>query len=218
MYTSVLFDLDGTLLDTLDDLTAAGNHALTLLDLPTHSSESFRQMVGSGIENLVRRMLPSDRLGGATEELALSLFRSYYSAHMNDQTRPYPGILSLLHRLRQKGLGLAVLSNKSHEHVLPILDTHFPGLFDFSVGQQEGIPLKPDPTSARKLLEQMDADPARTLYCGDSGVDMLTARNAGLPACGVLWGFRDRDELSEAGADFLVEDVAALERILLEPH
>lgn len=215
MYTSAVFDLDGTLLDTLQDLAAAGNHALSAMGLPTHPTEAYKQMVGHGVEMLIRSMLPEASRKKATEELALCIFEKYYRAHMNDLTAPYPGIVQMLGQLREDGVRLAVLSNKADGFVQEIVQQHFPDTFDIVMGLQEGIPAKPDPTSLLQVLRQMDVVAEDTLYCGDSDIDIYTGANAAVPTCGVLWGFRSEEELRGAGATLLVADAAQLEEMLL---
>ncbi len=215
MFQSVIFDLDGTLLDTLEDLAAAGNYTLSAMGLPTHPVDAYRQMVGNGIPNLLRRMLPEQNRGEATCALAQTLFRPYYAAHMQDYTTPYPGVVSLLAQLKERGVATGVLSNKADDFVQQIVQQYFPDLIGAALGLREDFPAKPDPSSALHLLQVLDAEPSRTLYCGDSDVDMHTAANAGIPSCGVLWGFRDEDELAGAGAAYLAADIPALSALIL---
>lgn len=214
MYRCVVFDLDGTLLDTLEDLAQACNHTLATLHLPTHPTAAYKTMVGNGVAKLVERMLPLQNRGAATCQLALRLFENYYTAHIDDFTRPYPGIPELLQTLRKQGVILGVLSNKPNGFVQEIVEQYFAGIFTAVMGQREDFAPKPDPASAHFLLETLGAEKSATLYCGDSNVDMLTAQNAGLTACGVLWGFRTKEELLGAGANFLAEDAAALEQLI----
>ena len=212
MFCSVIFDLDGTLLNTLDDLAAAGNYSLSVLGFPLHATDNYKQMVGNGVIKLISRMLPERARTPAIEALAFSLFDKFYKCHMMDYTAPYPGIMELLDSLRAYNIPLAVASNKSHEYVGPIVERYFPGYFSFVHGKREGVPSKPDPSL---VMEILNAPAMQTpLYCGDSHVDMLTAHNAGLLACGVLWGFREREELAVA-ADFLLETPAELQKLIL---
>lgn len=205
MYRCVIFDLDGTVLNTLEDLADAGNYALSQLKLPVHPTESYRYYVGNGIPKLIERMLP---LGAdsQTYEKASELFRSYYNAHMNDKTVPYSGIPALLDQLKSRGIKLALVSNKAHEFAAEMIGRYFGNSFDAVFGSVEGFPKKPDPYWVLRALETLSAAPNEAFYVGDSGVDMQTARRAGLTACGVLWGFRDRDELTENGAELLCGD------------
>ncbi|MDL2325290.1 HAD-IA family hydrolase [Ruminococcaceae bacterium OttesenSCG-928-A16] len=216
MYTTVLFDLDGTLLDTLQDLAAAGNHTLSALGLPPHPVNAYRKMVGNGIPKLIERMLPKNCRGEATQKIANNLFARYYAQHMDDFTHPYYGISGLLQTLKQRGILLGVVTNKAHPFATQVVQQHFAGIFNAVIGLQEGFEAKPHPGLVQHIMGQLGAVPATTLYCGDSDVDMYTARNAGLTSCGVLWGFRDEEELTAAGANFLASDVEALAQIILE--
>lgn len=216
MFDAVIFDLDGTLLDTLKDLAAACNHTLAAMGLPTHPVQDYKQMVGSGISSLISRMLPQEARSENTAALAGQLFSRYYSRHMVDFTAPYPGIPNLLQRLAEHGVPMAVASNKAHQYVVPIVQRFFPGVFAAVQGQKEDVPKKPDPAIVHNLLAEMRlAGGPRVLYVGDSDVDMYTAKNAGLPACGVLWGFRGREELVAAGADYLAENAEELYNIIV---
>ncbi|NLW79827.1 MAG: HAD family hydrolase [Ruminococcaceae bacterium] len=214
-YNTVLFDLDGTLLNTLQDLAAAGNHALSALGLPAHPVQDYQNMVGNGIPTLIRRMLPPQHCGPATQAVALQLFQKHYTANMFQYTQPYPGIPQLLAGLRGAGVRLGVLSNKQHNLACSIVEYYFSGIFQAVAGLQPGAAPKPDPASLLALMESLHASPAATLYVGDSDVDVLTAHNAGLPACGVLWGFRTRAELESAGADTLAANPEALGKLIV---
>ena len=204
MYTHVIFDLDGTLLNTIDDLTDAGNHVCAAHGWPTHTVDEFKYMVGNGIPNLVSRFTPN---GLGEEELAgvLAEFSAYYDAHKQDKTAPYPGVPELLAELKQQGVHLAVLSNKAHAMAGPVVEHYFPGVFEYVQGALPDVPLKPDPTLLRAMMEKIGAEPGTTLFVGDSDVDVRTGKNGGLTVCGVLWGFRDRLELELAGADYVME-------------
>lgn len=205
MYRCVVFDLDGTVLNTLEGLADAGNYALSQMKLPTHPTESYRRFVGNGIPKLIERMLPKDADKAAFLE-AYEMFRSYYNIHMNDKTVPYPGIPELLKALKEKGVKLALVSNKAHEFAAEMIERYFPKIFDVVFGSVEGFPKKPDPYWVLRALETLAVKPDEVFYVGDSGVDMQTAQRAGLTACGVLWGFRDQGELEENGADIICGD------------
>lgn len=205
MYRCVIFDLDGTVLNTLDGLADAGNYALSQMKLPTHPTESYRYFVGNGIPKLIERMLPENADQPMFEE-AYELFCSYYNIHMNDKTVPYPGIPEVLAQLKEKGVKLALVSNKAHEFAAEMIERYFPKTFDAVFGSVEGFPKKPDPYWVLRALETLSMKPGETFYVGDSGVDMQTAHRANLTACGVLWGFRDRAELKENGADLFCND------------
>lgn len=216
MYNTVLFDLDGTLLDTLQDLAAAGNQTLVTLAMPTHPVEAYRSMVGNGVHKLVERMLPENSRGQATCQLALSLFNRYYEENLNTYTAPYTGIPELLAALNTQGIAMGVVSNKPHDFVLPILNHYFPGIFKAAAGQKQDVPAKPHPAAVLTVMEELHSLPPSTLYCGDSDVDMLTAQAAGVTGCGVLWGFRSREELLGAGAHYLAQNTQDLYQLITQ--
>lgn len=204
MFSHIIFDLDGTLLNTIDDLTAAGNHVCAVHGWPTYTPDQFKRMVGSGIPTLVKRFAP-DGTDGETLAGALDEFSAWYNDHKADKTAPYPGIPQLLAALKDAGIHMAVLSNKAHTFAGPVVEGYFPGVFEYVQGALPDAPLKPDPTLLLALMERVGAKPGTTLFVGDSDVDVLTGKNGALTVCGVLWGFRDRPELEEAGADYVIE-------------
>ena len=213
MYRCVIFDLDGTLLNTLDDLADAGNCALEQLGLPIHDVEEYRYYVGNGIPKLIQRILPV----GSSQELcdkAHRLFSEYYSAHSTDKTHPYNGICELLSRLANDGIKIGVATNKDHEFSESLVHTFFGNSVDTVCGRKEGTPKKPDPYSVNYIIEKLGAEKSKTLYVGDSNVDMETAQNAGLDSCGVLWGFRTEKELRESGARYIVKTSEELYQIV----
>ena len=194
----VIFDLDGTLLDTIADLAESANHALKQLGYPTRDVEKIRTFVGNGVNKLLFRALPD---GEKTEENMMRMrthFVPYYDAHNADLSAPYPGIVALLEELQAKGLRMAVASNKYQEATVKLVKHYFP-MIDFVevLGQREGINVKPDPTIVFDILKKAGVSKEETLYVGDSGVDMQTAINAGVDAIGVTWGFRPRTELED---------------------
>lgn len=200
----VIFDLDGTLLNTVADLAAATNHALAVLGFPIHPVDAYHQFVGRGILNLFRNVLPEDSKSEENVTRMRDLFLPYYNAHNTDATCPYPGIASLLNELQRRGIALAVASNKYQAATEKLVKHFFPALtFAVVLGQREGFPLKPDPAIVGLITEQTDTEPDDVLYVGDSGVDMQTAQNAGVESVGVTWGFRPTAELTEAGARHL---------------
>lgn len=209
MYTHVIFDLDGTLLNTIDDLAAAGNHVCQAHGWPTFTVEQYKRLVGSGMANLVRRLVPA-QLGQEAVDTALAEFSSYYDGHKQDRTAPYPGVARAVAALKAAGVGLAVLSNKAHDLAKPVVEHYFPGLFPLVQGALPGVPVKPDPTLLGEVMERLGAAAETTLFVGDSDVDILTGKNRGLTACGVLWGFRDQEELEGAGADMVISHPAQL--------
>ena len=203
-YNTYIFDLDGTLLDTLDDLAASTNYALRQNALPEHPVDDIRRFVGNGVRKLIERAVP----GGESHPLfekTLATFREHYLVHSQDRTQPYPGIVPLLRRLRDKGKKIAVVSNKFHAATCELCGHYFPSLIDAAIGESEGIRKKPAPDTVYEAMKLLASEPLSTVYVGDSDVDIATARNSGLPCVSVLWGFRDRDFLIEHGATTLVQ-------------
>lgn len=198
MIKLAIFDLDGTLLDTLGDIAGACNHALAACGCPMHETDKYRTFVGRGIMNLFRSALPE---GQRTEDMVMRMkdnFVPYYDEHKNDLTRPYPGILELLDGLTAKGIRLAVASNKYQEATEELVARYF-GDYRFVcvLGQRDGHPIKPDAGIIIEAMETCDGlCPDEVIYCGDSDVDMQTGKNAGVKTIGVTWGFRSREELA----------------------
>ena len=192
----VIFDLDGTLLDTIADLAESTNHALKQLGYPTHNVETIRTFVGNGINKLLERALPLQEQTEENVRLMRSHFVPYYDAHNADLSSPYPGIVHLLEDLQEKGIMIAVASNKYQEATVKLVKHYFPTInFIEILGQREGINVKPDPSIVFDILQKANVNKEEVLYVGDSGVDMQTAINAGVDAIGVTWGFRPRTEL-----------------------
>ena len=209
---AVLFDLDGTLADSLADLANATNWALAQLGCPTHPAESYRYFVGDGARELCVRALPADKQNLVDE--TLRLMRERYDAHCFDATKLYPGIAELIFTLAERRYRLAVLSNKPDVFTKRMIGHYFnPSPFAVVRGQLPNVPLKPDPTAALQIAQELGVPPAQWLYLGDTNTDMRTACAAGMHPVGVLWGFRDREELAESGAEHIVakpEEVLAL--------
>ena len=217
MYKTVLFDLDGTLLNTIDDLADSANRVCAAHGWPLHDTAQYRYFVGNGIPKLVERFSPADCRSPAQLAATLAEFDQVYGAHMHDKTAPYPGIPELLVRLKAAGVKMAVFSNKADEFARAVVARYFDAdLFEIVRGALPDVPTKPAPEGTRALMASLGVTPdGSVLYVGDSNVDADTAHNAGLPCCGVLWGFRTREELPAAGAEYLAEDAAALEKVIL---
>ena len=211
----LIFDLDGTLLDTVADLAVSTNFALKQCGFPTHEVLAYRFFIGNGINKLFERVLPEGR---KSQENILELrkhFLDYYNAHNAELTVPYPGISELLQKLQVIGLKLAVASNKYQSGTADLIQYFFPYInFTAVFGQQEGIAVKPDPTIVHNILKIANVEKSKVLYIGDSGVDMLTAQNAGIDACGVTWGFRPRAELEVYSPKYMVETPEDILKIL----
>ncbi len=201
---TAVFDLDGTLVDTLSDLAAATNHALSVCGYPPHTRDEYRFLVGRGARRLMEGALPEEERSEETIDRMRSLFNAYYSEHFLDASRPYDGIPEALDALREKGVTLAVLSNKPDVFTGRMVRTLLGDRFAAVFGQREGIPLKPDPTAVREVLQLCGAGADGAVYVGDSDVDILTGHHASLPAVGCAWGFRGEAELRAAGADAVV--------------
>lgn len=210
-----IFDLDGTVLDTLNDLSAAVNHALLERGLPKRTSEEIRRFVGNGVAKLVERAVPAYTPEEIRAEL-LENFKAYYSAHMNDSTRPYPGIADMLNSLRCAGVRVGINSNKFDEALQKLCRLHFDGLCDAVIGESALTPRKPDPTAALRMMRTFGVSPEHTVYIGDSAVDIATARNAGCAAAWVAWGFRRREEMDDLDGVVCLERVYQLQDWLLE--
>lgn len=210
----VIFDLDGTLLNTIADLAQSTNHALQTLGYPTHEESAYNLMVGNGINKLFERALPE---GERTEENVLRIRREfipYYDAHNADKSSPYPGIPELLSQMQEQGIQLAVASNKYQSATQKLITHYFPHIRFIAIfGQREGISVKPDPTIVTDILDIAKVAREDVLYVGDSGVDMQTAANAGVTACGVTWGFRPRTELETFNPEYIVEEASAIAAI-----
>ena len=202
----VIFDLDGTLLNTIADLAQSTNHALSRLGYPTHEVDKYNFMVGNGINKLFERALSE---GEKSEENVLRVrneFIPYYDVHNADESRPYPGIPDLLKQLQEKGIQVAVASNKYQAATEKLIRHYFPEIRFVAVfGQREGIKVKPDPTIVEDILQITSVEKKDVLYVGDSGVDMQTALNAGVTACGVTYGFRPRAELESFHPAYIVD-------------
>ena len=210
MYETIVFDLDGTLLDTLDDLTDATNAALVKFGLKTRTRDEVRSFVGNGIAKLIERAVGED--GKQYQAEALDEFKRHYAKHCADKTAPYEGILSLLQTLQAQGIKTAVVSNKADFAVKSLAKTYFDGLLLAAVGENEeaGIRKKPAPDSLLAVMEQLSATTENTVYVGDSEVDIQTAKNAGMECICVTWGFRDKALLIKEGGRIFVDTPAEI--------
>ncbi len=211
----VIFDLDGTLLNTIADLAEGVNHTLADLGLPQHTIDEYTLMVGNGMRKLVMRALPQDKAADdAFVDSTLSAFLSYYADHIDVYTKPYPGIPELINALSTRGFKLAVASNKIQAGAEKLIEKFFPGIpFTAVMGNSPLYPLKPDAAVVEYIMQKAGTDRAHTVMVGDSGTDIQTARNAGIPIIAVSWGFRPRNELTSA--DCIADSTTALGSFLL---
>lgn len=215
MKTYVIFDLDGTLLNTIDDLAEATNSALRQLGYPTHGLWVYPDMVGNGVGRLMERALPEDARTEKNVNSMLDAFKTFYGEHCCDATVPYAGIPELIDDLSQRGVNLAVASNKYQEAVTKLIHHFFPNAnFRAILGNEEGMPRKPDPSIVFKALSICPTPKADVLYVGDSGIDMETARRACVESVGVGWGFRSIHELKAAYADHIVSTPAQIAELV----
>lgn len=205
MYETIVFDLDGTLLDTLDDLADATNAALASCGLPPRTRDEVRAFVGNGALKLIERAVGEERKALVSD--AFAVFKQHYAAHCADKTAPYAGILSLLEELKIRGVKTAVLSNKPDFAVKELAQVYFKGLLEDAVGENEeaGIRKKPAPDALFAVMKKLSAEPKTTVYVGDSDVDIQTAQNAGIDCICVTWGFRDKEFLKAHGGVYFVD-------------
>ncbi|MGM9590789.1 MAG: HAD family hydrolase [Faecousia sp.] len=208
--TGILFDLDGTLLNTLEDLTDATNYALRQFGYPERTTEEVRRAIGNGAANQIRKSLP-EGTPEETVQAVLAVYKPYYTAHCQIRTKPYEGVWKALTVLKEK-YPVAIVSNKPDSAVKALCAEHFPGIY--GLGECPGCPRKPAADMVFKGMAAIGAD--RCIYVGDSEVDVLTAKNAGVPCLAVLWGFRDRETLTEAGAVHFCEETHQLTEVLEE--
>ena len=204
MYDTIIFDLDGTLLNTLEDLCDSTNIALTQYGYTERSIDEIRRFVGNGVRKLIERALPSS-VSPIEFEQVFTTFKEHYSEHCNDKTGPYEGIMDLLHELNNRGYKLGIASNKMKSAVDTLNQLYFEGLIQGVAGVCEGVEPKPDAFMVNGVMSELKSIRENTLYVGDSQVDVATARNAGLDMVTVLWGFRNMDELEAAGAGNFIE-------------
>lgn len=204
-YKAVIFDMDGTILNTLEDLKNATNYSLRQFGMPERSLEEVRMFVGNGIRKLVERAVPAGTPKEKIDQI-LDVFLEYYEIHSADNTSPYPGILELVEKLKKSGIKTAVSTNKANVPAQELGREYFNGIFDLIVGQQDGLKVKPAPDSVNKILSILDIQKKDAIYIGDSDVDVQTAKNSGLDFIGVSWGFRGREFLEKNGAKNIVDN------------
>ena len=209
----VIFDLDGTLLNTIADLAVATNEALRAMGYPTHAEEVIQTFVGNGVGKLLERSMPLDKRTEENIALVRRHFMAYYDQHNADLSTPYPGIADMLSRLQEDGVMLAVASNKYQSATEKLIARYFPHInFVCVLGQRQGIPVKPSPDIVLEIMEKANVSRSDTLYVGDSGVDMQTACNAGIDSVAVSWGFRPRAELEAFRTLAIIDDAIGLEQ------
>ncbi|MDH5825530.1 HAD family hydrolase [Sphingobacterium sp. SG20118] len=211
----IIFDLDGTLLDTLQDLGDSCNRILEEYGYPIHPLQSYKKFVGNGVRTLIERALPVNARTDDTITRLLVAFKERYEEKADNCTQPYAGIMHLLQTLKSSGYLISIASNKYHEAVIPLVEKYFPEIsFDLILGHRAGHPAKPDAHIVFDTLNRLNIQPADCCYVGDSSVDMDTAKNAGVCAIGVSWGFRDEEELTRHGADYIIDEPRQLLDIL----
>lgn len=208
-YSLAVFDMDGTILDTLDDLTDTLNMSLAEVGMPVRTKDEVRSFVGNGVGKLLERAVPKGTSDEKSAELA-EAFRKNYAVHCADKTKPYDGVPEAIAALRAAGMKTAVVSNKVDFAVQALAEDYFAGLFDIAVGEREGVRRKPAPDSVNEILRALDVPREAAVYVGDSDVDADTARNAGVDFVGVGWGFRPREVLAAHGAEIIVDSAAQL--------
>ena len=214
-YKLVIFDLDGTILDTLQDLGNSVNYALEKNNLPLRSIEEVRAFVGNGIRLLIDRAVPVNTPDDVTQKV-FDDFKSHYAVHNADTTRPYEGIKDVIESLKNAGIKTAVISNKTDPAVQSLIKEYFPGLFLYVAGEQEGIKRKPAPDAVFSAINELGVSITDTVYVGDSEVDIFTAENAGTDCICVSWGFRDKEQLISEGADTVISHIKELKDMLLK--
>ncbi len=213
---AVLFDLDGTLINTLDDLAASVNYALNRHGFAAHPTEAFRYFVGDGALKMVERALPESARDKQTLDKMMESFLEHYTVHSQDKTAAYDGIETTLQALRSLNIKMAVVTNKPDAAAQALIADMFAGLFDTAVGQRDGVPTKPDPAMPLCVMQELGVAPEECLFVGDSGVDILTGVNSGAYPVGVLWGFRDEAELVENGARSIVSKPEEILEVLAD--
>ena len=214
-YKAVLFDMDGTLLDTLEDLCDSTNHALAQMGYPLRGIEEIRRFIGNGAEKQIRRAVPEGTSEGKIME-TLAAFRAYYQDHCQIKTKVYDGLLDVLSELKEKGVKMAVVSNKPDAAVKKLSREYFGDRLDYAIGPSDGVRCKPYPDMAEEALKSLGVEKKDAVFVGDSEVDVQTGLNAGLDVIAVSWGFRSREVVIEAGASKIADNASELEKLILE--
>ena len=212
-YKAVIFDLDGTLLDTLTDLAEGTNYALRINGFPERTLDEIRRFVGNGARKLIERAVPDGQVEAALEKVRQD-FNVYYKIHCKDHTGPYPGIMEMLQELVQQGYSLGVVSNKPDFAVQELIPEYFPDIFASISGERQGVAKKPAPDLIREAMKNLHADSSEAVYVGDSEVDLEAAANAGIPCISVAWGFKGRRFLEEQHAGMIIETPAEIQKYL----
>lgn len=216
MIKAILFDLDGTLVNSLFDLADGVNRAIASMGYPTHPVEAFKYFVGDGIPKMIERALPQKQRNQTTINEVKDIFLSYYSVHYADNTCVYPGMLDLVNTLKDLGFKVAVVTNKDQNMANEVVTTLYGNVFDLILGKRDGIPTKPDPTAALMAMKELNVKPNECIFIGDSGMDVATAVNSGAVPVGELWGFRQEDELLANGAKYIISEPKELLDIIKE--
>lgn len=214
MYKAVIFDLDGTLVNSLEDLAISTNYALNKHGFPTHETEKYKYFVGDGMIKLMERVLPEQNRDEKTIQKVFESFFGFYSEHYLDKTVAYDGIHNVLDTLKKDGMKIAVVSNKKDDMAKIVVDKIFGNIFDFVVGKRDGYPTKPDPKLTLEVIDILGVTPKECAFVGDSGMDMAAAKNSGCLAVGVLWGFRESQELNENGADYILNNTSQITELI----
>ena len=212
-YKAIIFDLDGTLLDTLADLAEGTNYALRVNGFPERTLDEIRRFVGNGARRLIERAVPDGQVEAALEQVRQD-FDIYYKMHCKDHTCPYPGIMEMLQELVQQGYALGVVSNKPDFAVQELIPGYFPGIFASVSGERRGVAKKPAPDLIWEAMKNLQADRSNAIYVGDSEVDLEAAANAGIPCISVAWGFKGRKFLEEQQAEMIIETPAEIQKYL----
>lgn len=216
MIKAILFDLDGTLVNSLDDLANACNYALRCNNFPVHETEAYKYFVGNGIPKLIERILPENNRDAETKAKVSDKFYEYYSVHYADNTSVYAGLPEVVNAIKKLGIKVAVVTNKADGPAKEVINRVMPNTFDLVYGQREGIPTKPDPTLTLMAMKELGVKPDECIFIGDSGMDVATGVNSGAVPVGVLWGFRKADELEQNGARYLIDAPEKLLDIIKE--